>query len=245
MNPLAIRLLLCCALLLAACARAETVNVYTAANFAPLMLADGRGLYPDLIAHLNRHSGSLQYQLRYLPRKRLQVMLEDGTLDGIVIGMMPEWLNDREQTRYKWTAAFANDRFALVSLASRPVDPGKAAIFAHGTIGVTTGYVYPGLDSWFSSLRLTRTDGASDEKNIEKLLLGRIDCVLVAESMARYYVRHHHQGKQLRIFVMPGEPTERRFLVQHRDARLFEPLSAMVRKLREDPQWRKAAAAYD
>lgn len=245
MKPLASRLIFCCALLLASCARAETVTVYTAANFAPLMLGDGRGLYPDLITHLNKHSGSLQYELRYLPRRRLQVMLEDGSLDGIVMGMMPEWLNDRDQTRYKWTAPFSTDRFALVSLATRPVDPSRAAILTRGTIGVTTGYVYPGLERWFSGLRLTRSDGASDEKNIEKLFLGRLDCVLVAESMARYYVRNHYQGKQLRIFVMPGDPTERRFLVQHRDARLFEPLSATVRKLRDDPAWRKAAAAYD
>ncbi len=232
-------------MLLAAAAQAEVVNVYTSANFAPLMLADGRGLYPDLIAHLNKQPGSLQYKLFYLPRKRLQVKLEDGSLDGIVMGMMPEWLDDPDQTKYKWTAPFATDRFALVSLAAKPIDPGKAAVLVAGTIGVTTGYVYPGLDSWFARARLKRTDSVSDEKNIEKLLLRRVDCVLVAESMARYFERKHHLGSQLRIFPMPGEPTERRFLVQQRDARLFEPVSAAVRKLRDDPAWRKAAASYE
>lgn len=242
---IASRLLLACALLFAVAARAEVVNVYTSANFAPLMLGHGGGLYPDLIAHLNKHSGSLQYKLFYLPRKRLQVKLEDGSLDGIVIGMMPEWLDDPDQSKYKWTAPFATDRFALVSLASKPIDPGRSAILAPGTIGVTTGYVYPGLDSWFARAGLKRTGSVSDEKNIEKLLLGRVDCVLVAESMARYFVRRHHQGSKLRIYPMPGEPTERRFLVQQRDARLFEPLSAAVRKLQDDPAWRRAAAAYE
>lgn len=232
-------------MLLAGLAHAEVVNVYTSANFAPLMLGDGRGLYPDLIAHMNKQPGSIQYRLYYLPRKRLQVKLEDGSLDGLVIGMMPEWLDDAAQTKYKWTAPFAIDRFALVSLASNPVDPAKAAVLVKGTIGVTTGYVYPGLDPWFARTRLIRTVGISDEKSIEKLLLGRVDCVLVAESMARYFERKHHLGGKLRIFAMPGEPTERRFLVQQRDARLFEAVSAAVRKLHDDPVWRKTAAAYE
>ena len=42
MKTLAVRLLVLCALLLGASVRAEVVNVYTSANFAPLMLADGR-----------------------------------------------------------------------------------------------------------------------------------------------------------------------------------------------------------
>lgn len=239
------RCLFACALLLAGLARAEVINVYTSANFAPLMLADGRGVYPDLIAHLNKHSGSLQYKLHYLPRKRLQVKLEDGSLAGIVIGMMPEWLNDRDQSKYKWTAPFATDRFALVSLTSNPIDPNRIAVLTGGSIGVTTGYVYPGLERWFSQSRLQRLDGASDEKNIEKLLLGRVDCVIVAESMARYYVRHHHLGARLRIFAMAGQQTERRFLVQQRDARLFEPLNAQVRQLRDDAAWHKIAATYE
>src|SRR5687768_11058784 len=105
------------AFMLAAGARAEVVNVYTSANFAPLMLADGRGVYPDLIAWLNRQKlDNLEFKLNYMPRKRLQVKLEDGSLDGIVIGLMPEWVADSAQKKYLWTVPFDVDRFALVSL---------------------------------------------------------------------------------------------------------------------------------
>ena len=232
------------ALLLCPMAHAEVINVYTSANFAPLMLADGRGVYPELITHLNRQSTSLQYRLHYLPRKRLEAQLENGSLDGIVIGMTPEWLDDTRGNKYKWTAAFAKDRFALVSLASNPINPARSAILTRGKIGVTTGYVYPGLEKWFAGAGLTRMESTSDETNIEKLLLGRIDCAIVAESMVRYFMRTNHLGARLKAYPMPGEPFERRFLVQHRDARLFEPLSATVRKVRDDPSWRKAAAAY-
>jgi polar amino acid transport system substrate-binding protein len=246
MNCFLLRVLLACTMLLAAGARAEEVTVYTSANFAPLMLGGGRGIYPDLIAHLNRKQpGGLTFRLQYIPRKRLQVKLEEGSLDGLVIGLMPEWLADPRQTRYLWTAAFASDRFVLVSPAAHEVHPDLARSARGRSVGVTVGYVYPGLDDWFARAGLQRSAGASDESNIEKLLLGRVDCAIVAESMARYFIRTHKLEARLKVHPMPGPMAERRFLVQHRDEGVYRRLAPAVRKLRDDGEWAKAAAAYE
>jgi polar amino acid transport system substrate-binding protein len=246
MNFLVVRLVILSALLLAAGARAEVINVYTSANFAPLMLDDGRGVYPDLVQHLNHSKpGGYTFRLQFMPRKRLQVKLEEGSLDGLVIGLMPEWLADREQKKYLWTAPFAHDRFALVSLAAKPITPDLGAGAKGGTVGITTGYVYPGLDEWFFRSHLQRSGGVSDEKNIEKLLLGRVDCVIVAESMARYFIRMHKLGNKLRVYPMPGPGTERRFLVQRTQSQVFEHLAPAIKKLRDDPVWKRSAAAYE
>jgi hypothetical protein len=60
---------------------------------APLVLPDGSGIYPDMVAYLNRQKlDGLSFKLVYLPRKRLQ--FKSGELDGIVIGMMPHWFDD-------------------------------------------------------------------------------------------------------------------------------------------------------
>lgn len=246
MKTYATFVLLLCSLLFASNAHADLVNVYTSANFAPLVLGDGRGIYPDLISHLNRQSpGGHTFKLSYLPRKRLQVKLEEGSLDGVVIGMMPEWLADSDQKKYLWTAPFSADRFTLVSLASRPLDPHDKRALDGATVGITGGYVYPEIDVWFADVRVLRRVGGSDEKNIEKLLLGRVDCVVVAESVARYYMRTHKLSDQMRIFPLPGRATERRFLVQRRDAALFDALAPVARSLKNAPVWRRATAAYE
>lgn len=245
MNKICTWLVLVAALAIAGTARAEVVNVYTSANFAPLLLGDGRGTYPDLVAWLNRQKlGDITFTLRYMPRKRLQVKLEDGSLDGIVIGMMPQWMDDERQKKYLWTAPFDIDHFALVSKAAKPFDPARARTLRGGTLGVTQGYVYPGLDDWITQSGLQRSAGLSDEKNIEKLLRGRVDCVIVSESMARYFIRTRKLEQTLRVFPVPGQPTERRFLVQHRDARVYEYLAPAVRKLRDDPSWQHTLNAY-
>lgn len=246
MKRIASLLLLLCGLALGAGVRAEVVNVYTSANFAPLMLGDGHGIYPDLISHLNQsRPGGYTFRLSYMPRKRLQVKLEEGSLEGLIIGMMPEWLADSAQKKYLWTAPFAADRFALVSLASRPMNPQKMRSLNGASIGITTGYVYPGLDDWFLKSRLQKRGGVSDEKNIEKLLLGRVDCVIVAESMARYFIRTHKLKARLRMHPMPGPGTERRFLVQHRDAQVFKALAPAVQALKADTAWHQAISVYE
>ena len=224
-------------------AHAEVVTIYTSANFAPLVLGDGRGLYPDLVDHLNRQKiGSITFRLAYLPRKRLQVKMEDGTLDGIVIGMMPAWLNDTARTRYLWSAAFSSDRYVLASQQARPCLPGK---LHKRTVGMTAGYVYQGLDKWIASSHLMRSDGVSDERNLEKLLLGRIDCVIVAESMARYYLRARGLAGKVHLETMPGQPSERHFAALPAQRAVFEQIAPVIKRLRDDPQWQRQTARYD
>ena len=247
MKKLVTRLVLTCSLLAAAVwARADVVNVYTGANFAPLMLADGRGLYPDLVAYLNRQKvGGHTFVLRFIPRKRLQVKLEEGSLDGLVIGMMPEWLDDPQQNKYLWTAPFDSDRIALLSLAARPVNPRSPRTLHGASVGLTAGYVYPGLESWLAKSGLKPSAGMGDEKNIEKLLLGRVDCVLVGEAIARYYIKTHKLHHKLRLHALPGPASERRFMAQRGQQAVYEQLAPAIARLRTDPGWQRIAAAYE
>ena len=231
--------------LLMPAARADTVTVYTSANFAPLVIDGTRGIYHEAIEYLNKQAtDGTSYRLAYLPRKRLQMRLEDGTLDGIVIGMMPQWFDDVAQKKYLWTTAFAIDHFVLVSRADRPVQPHAHASLAGKSIGLTLGYVYPGIDEWIQRHGLLRQEAISEEINLEKLRRGRIDCVAVSESAARYFVRLHGLNGSLTLVDLPGHATERRFLVPLGRSDLFEKVAPIVRRMREDPQWLRMASKY-
>ena len=237
-------LLLAISLLLPA-ARAETVTVYTSANFAPLVIDGTRGIYYEAIDYLNQQStDGTKYRLAYLPRKRLQMRLEDGTLDGIVIGMMPQWFDDVAQKKYLWTTAFAIDHFVLVSRADRPVQLDTPSGLAGKSIGLTLGYVYPGFEDWIQRHGLVRQDAISEEINLEKLRRGRIDCVAVSESAARYFMRLHGLHGGLAFVDLPGRATERRFLVPLGRNDLFDKLAPIVKRMRDDPQWLRMTSKY-
>ena len=226
-------------------ARAEVVTVYTSANFAPLVTGNGHGVYYDLVEHLNRQGlDGLTFRLTYLPRKRLQLKLEDGSMDGIVIGMMPQWFDDAAQQKYLWTVPFAIDRFVLVSRTADGLDPAVPGALSGRSIGLVLGYVYPGIDEWIARHGLVRNDALSEDINLEKLRLGRVDCVAVAESVARYYLKTHALAGQFQLAELPGQQTERRFLVPHAKAAVYEKLAPVIRKLKDDPVWQRNASKY-
>jgi len=226
-------------------ARADTVTVYTSANFAPLVIDGTRGIYHEAIDYLNKQAADgTSFRLAYLPRKRLQMRLEDGSLDGIVIGMMPQWFDDAAQKKYLWTTAFAIDRFVLVSRSEHPVQMDAQGSLAGKSIGLTLGYVYPGIDDWIKLHGLVRQDAMSEEINLEKLRRGRIDCVAVSESVARYFVRLHSLGSSLTFVDLPGRATERRFLVPMGRNDLFDKVAPIVKRMRDDPQWLRMTSKY-
>jgi polar amino acid transport system substrate-binding protein len=225
-------------------AHAERVTVYTSATVGPLVINGTTGLYPELVAYLNQlKPGGLEFTLVTLPRKRLQIELNRGTLDGIVIGLMPQWVGDPAQTRFLWTDAFAHDGFVLVSRSANPFVFGQPAT-AGARIGVTLGYVYPGVDEWIERNKFVRDNAPSEEHNLDKLVLGRVDMAVVTDSVYRYYLRTHHATGGVIGEALQGRATERRFLLPKSKRELYDKLAPAIHKLRDDPHWRSIQDRY-
>ncbi|MYM23092.1 transporter substrate-binding domain-containing protein [Duganella sp. FT135W] len=224
--------------------RAQVIPVYTSAQVAPLVLPDGGGIYPDMVAYLNRQQLGLTFKLVYLPRKRLQLKVESGQLDGIVIGMMPHWFDDVAQKKYFWTAPFAVDRYMVVLPAGSSYTPGATGMLTGRTLGMVLGYSYPDLEEWMHQQGVLRTDALSDEHNLEKLRLGRLDSVAIAESVLRYY-RRKHPADHFLIYPLPSRQTERRFLVPHKLGTVYDKIAPVLRKAKDDPEWQRAMLHYE
>ncbi len=239
-----IPLLLC--LLMGPARAADTISIYTNATSLPLFSEGGRGLYPEMVAYLNRLKlDGMVFRLEHLPRKRMQVLLDENRLDGAIIGMMPRWFGDESQQKYLWTQPFFLDSFVLVSPAAAPLNFGPGAVKGGSRIGVTLGYVYPGIDEWIAQSGLLRSDAPSEELNIEKLLLGRVDGVVVTASVLRHYLKSHQMALKLQVSPLPGQQTERRFLVPHGRRDLYDKLAPVIRQLKDDPEWQAIRARYE
>jgi polar amino acid transport system substrate-binding protein len=228
----------------AAPAYAERVAVYTNATVAPLVIDKTTGLYPELVAYLNRlQLDGIEFTLVTLPRKRLQVELDQGTLDGIVIGMVPQWVGDAGRNKFLWTEPFAQDGFVLVSRDINPFFFGQASA-AGARIGVTLGYVYPVVDEWIAQNKFVRDDAPTEELNLDKLMRGRVDVVVVSESVYRFYMRSHHATGGVLAEALPVKPTERRLLLPKSKRELYDKLAPAIHKLRDDPHWQRIQARY-
>lgn len=227
-------------------AQGEVVNVYTSARVAPLLLEDGHGVYADMVEYLNRQKlGNLSFKLIYLPRKRLQVQVESGELDGIVIGMMPHWFDDVAQKKYLWTVPFALDRYVVVLQPGQAYSGTAPGALSGRSLGMVLGYSYPDLNDWMRRQGLVRSDAISDEHNLEKLRLHRVDSVAAAESVVRYYMKVHALQGQFQLHELPSRQTERRFLVPHAKAAVYNLIAPVLRKLKDDPEWQRNAVKYE
>lgn len=224
---------------------AERVTVYTNATFPPLVIDEKIGLYPEMIAYLNQLKvAGLEFSLETIPRKRLQVLLESGTLDGLVIGMMPKWVDDPMRVKYLWTEPFANDSFVLVSSTKNPMFYDRIGVKAGARMGVTLGYVYPQVDEWIAHHKFIRDEAPTEERNLDKLMLGRVDAVIVSESILRYYAKSHKINAGIIIETLPGQQIERRFLVPKSKQSVFEKLAPAIKKVNADPAWRRIQSQY-
>ena len=219
-------------------------GVYAAQACTAALLGKARSA-PD---HYNQSdiafAGKLQFKLVYLPRKRLQLKAESGQLDGIIIGMMPHWFDDGAQKKYLWTAAFALDRYVVVLPPGSHYTPGARGALAGRALGMVLGYSYPDLAEWMRQQDAVRTDALSDEHNLEKLRLGRLDGVVIAESVLRYY-RKTHPADRFAVYALPARQTERRFLVPYSLAPVYEKVAPALRKVHDDPEWQRLMLRYE
>jgi polar amino acid transport system substrate-binding protein len=228
------------ALSLATCvaaAQAVEVTVFTSSSSPPLIVGDHGGIYRDMIAYLNRQNLGLTFKLAYIPRKRLQVKVEEDSIDGIVIGMMPAWFGDAAQNKYLWTVPFQQDRFQMVVPIASPIRLEAPLRMRGRTAGLVLGYAYPGIDRWIDQRGMVRSYAPSEETSLEKLTLDRVDSVIVSELVARYYLRTHNLQQKYRMFSLPAVGTERRFLVPFKQRAVYDKLAPVIRKIKDDPEW--------
>ena len=54
-----------------------------------------------------------RFTVQEIPRRRLDLLLQQGQLDGLVVGVSPDWFADA--SRYRWSHAFIDDGNLLVS----------------------------------------------------------------------------------------------------------------------------------
>lgn len=181
------RLLLACALLALAPARADELRfaVDESTEMPWAQMSQGRladGLQRDLGQVLARQLGREAVFL-VLPRKRLSLALIGGDAD-LACALTPEWLPGP----FDWSTPFIeNADVVLSSLSARR--PTRLQDLADLRIGTINGFAYPELDKALGA-HFLRDDAPSASNNLQKLERGRIEHAVANQRYADYLRRH-------------------------------------------------------
>lgn len=166
----------------------EVLNVYTYHNKPPYFQSQRptqAGIYKNLLDQLNADQDQFLLQLRYLPRKRLNQALEQGRLNGIVIGVNPIWFKDSEQKKYFWSPPFMSDMDIFVTSGSLKEADNKD--FSGLRFSLTRGNYYKGISEQIKAGRIRLIESQSALQSVQMLSHDRADISILSESTAKYY----------------------------------------------------------
>lgn len=151
---------------------------------APLLMENNpnklEGLLPDYVKALGEILGR-KTSLTLLTRYRITSFLKSGKSDLLCYSSRA-WAEEKDQLSWSKTLFMKRE----VILGPSPM-PTKISDLGGKTIGTILYYVYPRLDPFFNSRRISREDASSEEANLNKLVKGRIQYVVTDEIFLDYF----------------------------------------------------------
>ena len=170
-------------------ALAETLKC-AAAEWRPWQIVDNgqlKGITPDILHELGKRTGTTM-NIRWMPHKRVMIAFEKGIID-MEPTVNPAW-RETSRTVSVYTNPFYTTRDIILIRKELRFQASSVRDFYGMTLGCGLGYYYPeGFQKAFEEGHIFREDNPVSEKNLAKLLLKRIDGIIVDMIQARYIMK--------------------------------------------------------
>lgn len=206
-------------------------------------LSAEQGLYYDLSRFLSQNS-EYEFYTIFVPRKRIDKLLADKQLDGIVIGVNPKWFADIHQQKYHWTQSFFEDRDEFISLKTQRFDYSGADSLAGKTLAGVRGFIYANIEPALAQNRMQRFNTIGEKEVINMILKGRANTGIVSRSTFDYLYPRIPAMQNLYISERPHDQFERKILVPKNKTKLHAEITAKLTEIQQDPRWLAILQGY-
>lgn len=226
---------------------AEPVAVWAYQPSPPFASGQGRGLSEALVELLNEHPSNQdrsEFRLSQLPRKRLDARLAANE-PGILLWATPEFFPEHLTTGASWTPPLLCDIQDFVSRRDAPVDYDGPRSLHGKRLGGILGHRYRELQPDIDKGLIRREDVHSDLQNLNKLLSGRIDVVLMPRSSRLFYSLTETSADQLYVSPKPLYVFDRHLLMTASlPAETTQFMQQMIADLPHSARWLKLLRRY-
>jgi len=224
----------------------ETITVYTYHLMPPFVISpqDKTGLYYDFCQLLNERNHRYQFEVQYIPRKRLNIRLNNDQLQGMVIGVNPLWFKDKQEQKYLWTTAILQDRDEVVSNINNPIEYTQPTSLENLRLGGILGFYYHGIDELVKQKRVLRSDTTSGVNNLKKLLHQRIDITIISQYTLAYMVKKQGWEGQFHVSKSPHDQFARRLLIPKYQSALYTFLDQHLAAVINSAEWQQLSRHY-
>lgn len=221
------------------CRAQQRIEVWTYHFSPPFILENSQGLSHAFVDLLNKDLGNhnrFRFELVELPRKRVDMRLVRKR-PGILLWATPSFFTAVQTANGKWSQPLLIDQQDFVSLPDAPFEyEGPESL--HGLVlGGVLGHRYGELEEDIASGAITRQNVQTDEQNIQKLLSGRINTLLIPRSTLLYY-RKEQQLRDLYVSAVPLYQFARHLFINGAPGKaVIDYLDGFLATLPDNPEW--------
>lgn len=222
------------------------VTIYTYHVKPPLVInADKEeGMYYDVTKRLNSMSAKYQFEMVSVPRKRVERMLANGTLNGILLGVNPVWFSDKNETKYYWTPRVFTDRDEIVSLISQSIEFIKPQSLIGKVFGGVRGFYYFGINELIEKNIIKRVNTAHEVDLFSMLLNKRVDAAVISRSTFDHIIKKNKWQNKFHLSKKPHDIYDRRILIPHKYKDIYQHIAPIIEDLQFNQSWQYHIKSY-
>ncbi|MEJ6476855.1 transporter substrate-binding domain-containing protein [Pseudoalteromonas piscicida] len=218
----------------------DTQVLYVYHNKPPYItnLEASQGLYFDIAALINAHHSDITVEVRFVPRKRLDKLLEKKDFKGFVFGVNPAWFDDKKKQKYLWSSPLIFDTDEFISHVDQPFEYYHPSSLSGNYIGTMAGYYYRHLEQAKEYSNIRRVDVNSEQALLEMVIKKRVNIAIVSRSTTEYLSAKHGWRDKLHFSQTPHETYYRAVLAPKKLQAEFDSLE----KVLESPKFKEQLA---
>ncbi|MFC3152949.1 substrate-binding periplasmic protein [Litoribrevibacter euphylliae] len=228
------------------------VPVYQYHNWEPFYFKDNKGhqgFSVVFVEQLNdffrkqRPDLKIHFTLKPMDRPDLNALLKEGR-QGLVLWANELWFKRLfDRPYFSATSPIYWDNDAIISLAKTPVEyvEPKSLVGLH--LGGLKGHYYHGVDQLVSLGKIKRTDVDNDRINLQRLLDGKINAMVITQTVFNYAKPDYPDSIFYQSFV-PQDTYSRHILMTPGYSHLSELLNFYISSLPHNEEWTDVLTAY-
>lgn len=224
------------------------VPLVTYYDYAPFTLAEAPADLTRELAHFLTKGSAGRYRFvpQFLPKGRLDYLLQKPAWQGVVAWLHPRFVHDESGSHYVWSASLMQETDLVVSHVDAPVEFDGPASLKGKRLGTILNQRYSDMEEMIAAGQLQRDDAVTQEANLRRLLLKRVDVVFVSRSTLSW-LRERVEGfdDKLHIARRPRNQFSRHLMATpNLPPDLLNYVRSSAGALNGNPHWREVMKQY-
>ena len=203
------------------------------------------GLYPAFVQSLNKQQNKWQLKLHYLPRKRLQLRLDQSTLKGAVIGVSPAWFGDKDEAKFLWSAPFMPDKDVIVVRYGQSRPYHSLEDLRGLTFALPRGWYFFGISEQISEGKIKGFNTSSDIQNLKLIHQHRADATVISLPTLRHFESKLFPRNSFDVLEPPHDEFNRRVLFPQQFKEAYDDLAPIIELVPQTASWRSELEAIN